>query len=55
MAEMVCEVSAVKWVDEFTVVMGAGRPVLRRKTAEKLNVLREGPENSPYRVESIGL
>ena len=55
MAEVVCEVSVVKCVDEFTVNKGAGRPLLRRKTAEKLHMLREGADNSPYRVKSIGL
>lgn len=47
-AEVVFEVSSVKCVDEFTVVKGAGRPLLRRKTTEELKVLREGPFFTVY-------
>ena len=34
-------------MDEFTVIKGTGRPLLGRKTAEKLNLLGVGPENVP--------
>ena len=44
MAEVVCEGNEAECVDEFTVIKGTGRPLLGRKTAEKLNVLRVGPE-----------
>ena len=47
MAEVVCELAGVKCVDECTVIRATGRPWLGRKTAEKLNVLRVGPENVP--------
>ena len=46
-AEVVCEDNGAECVDEFTVIKGTGRPLLGRKTAEKLNVLRVGPENIP--------
>ena len=39
--------NGVKCVDEFTVIKGTGGPLLGRKSAEKLNVLRVGPENVP--------
>ena len=46
--EVVCEINGVKCVDdEFTVIKGTGRPLLGRKTAEKLNLLRVGRENVP--------
>ena len=47
MAEEVCEDNGAECVDEFTVVKGTGRPLLGKKTAEKLKVLRVGPENVP--------
>ena len=31
-------------MDEFTVVKGPGRPLLGKNTAEKLGVLRVGPD-----------
>ena len=45
MAELVCEDNGAECVDEFTVIKGTGRPLLGRKTAEKLNMLHVGPEN----------
>ena len=42
--------------DEFTVVEGRGKALLGKDTAEKLNVLRVGPPNSPqaYSITSEG-
>ena len=45
MAEVVCKDNGAECVDEFTVIKGTGRPLLGWKTAEKLDVLRVGPEN----------
>ena len=42
--EIVCEANGETCVDEFTVIKGDGRPLLGRKTAEKLDVLRVRPE-----------
>jgi transposase InsO family protein len=44
-AEIVCEASGEKSVDEFTVIKGAGKPLLGKSTAEKLKVLHVGPLN----------
>ena len=43
-------------MDEFTVVEGRGKAQLGKGTAEKLNVLRVGPPNSPqaYSITSGG-
>ncbi|PFX23104.1 Uncharacterized protein K02A2.6 [Stylophora pistillata] len=41
------EESGEKCVDEFTVVEGRGKALLGKDAAEKLNVLRVGPPNSP--------
>ena len=38
MAEVVCEDNGAECVDEFTVIRGTGRPLLGRKTSEKLKV-----------------
>ena len=46
-ADMVYEANVVECVDKFTVIKGTGRPLLGRKTAEKLNVLGVGPESVP--------
>ena len=46
-AEVVCEDNRAGCVYEFTVIKGTGRPLLGKKTAEKLNVLYLGPENVP--------
>ena len=43
-SEIVCEISGNSCLDEFTVVKGSGRPVLGKNTAEKLGVLRVGPD-----------
>lgn len=45
MAGVVCEDNGAECVDEFRVIKGTARALLGRKTAEKLNVLRVGPEN----------
>ena len=42
--EIVCEISGNSCVNEFTVVKGPGRSLLRKNTAEKLGVLRVGPD-----------
>ena len=42
-AEIACEASRERCVDEFTVIKSTGRPLLGRSTAEKLKVLRVGP------------
>ena len=42
--EIACEANGETCVDEFTVIKGDGRPLLGRKTAEQLDVLRVGPE-----------
>ena len=44
MSEIVCEISGISCVDEFTVVKGQGRPLLAKNTAEKLGILRVGPD-----------
>ena len=44
MSEIVCEISGNSCVDEFTVDKGPGRPLLGKNTAEKLGVLRVGPD-----------
>ena len=43
-------------MDEFTVVEGRGKALLGKDTAEKLNVLRVRPPNSPqeYSITSEG-
>ena len=46
-AEVVYEDNGAEYVDDFTVIKGTGRPLLGKRTAEKLNVLRVGPENVP--------
>ena len=46
-SEIHCEESGEKCVDEFTVVESRGKALLVKDTAEKLNVLRVGPPNSP--------
>ena len=43
-SEIVCEISGNSCVNEFTVVKGPGRPLLGKNTAEKLGVLRVGPD-----------
>ena len=55
-SEIHCEESGEKRVDEFTVVEGRGKAQLGKGTAEKLNVLRVGPPNSPqaYSITSGG-
>ena len=47
MAEVLCADNGAECVDEFTIMKGTGGALLGRKTAEKLNVLRVGPENVP--------
>ena len=44
MFEIVCEISGASCVGEFTVVKGSGRLLLGKNTAEKLGVLRVGPD-----------
>ncbi|KAK2554123.1 hypothetical protein P5673_024475 [Acropora cervicornis] len=44
------EASGVRCVAEFTVVKSHGRALLGKDTAEKLNVLRVGPPNSPQKL-----
>ncbi|PFX12858.1 Retrovirus-related Pol polyprotein, partial [Stylophora pistillata] len=46
-SEIHCKEPGEKCVDEFTVVEGRGKALLGKDTAEKLNVLRVGPPNSP--------
>ena len=55
-SEVYCEASGERCVAEFTVVESHGRALLGRDTAEKLNVLRVGPPNSPqaYSITSEG-
>ena len=55
-SEIHCDESGEKCVDEFTVVEGRGKALLRKDTAEKLKVLRVGPPNSPqaYSITSEG-
>ena len=43
-SEIVCEISGNSCVDKFTVVKGPGRPLLGNNTAEKLGMLRVGPD-----------
>ena len=43
-SEIVCEISGNNCVDRFTVVKGPGRPLLGKNTAEKLGMLRVGPD-----------
>ena len=50
-SEIVCEVSGKNCVDKFTVVKGPGRPLLGKSTAEKLGVLRVGPDVCSLTVE----
>ena len=42
-AEIVCKASGEKSIEEFTVIKGAGKPLLGKSTAEKLKVLPVGP------------
>ena len=42
--EIVCKANGEMYVDEFTVIKGDGRPLLGKRTAEQLDVLRVGPE-----------
>lgn len=42
--EIVCEANGETCVDEFIVIKGDGRPLLGKRTAEQLDVLRVGPE-----------
>jgi len=42
--DIVCEANGETCVDEFTVIKGDGRPLLGKRTAEQLDVLRVGPE-----------
>ena len=42
--DCVCEANGDTCVDEFTVIKGDGRPLLGKRTAEQLDVLRVGPE-----------
>ena len=51
MSEIVCEISGNSCVDEFTVVKGPGRSLLGKNTAEKLGVLRVGPDVCLLTVE----
>ena len=44
LSEIVCKISGNSCVDEFTVVKGPGRSLLRKNTAKKLGVLRVGPD-----------
>ena len=55
-SEIHCEESGEEGVDEFTVVEGRGKALLGKDTAEKLNVLKVGPLNSPqaYSITSEG-
>ena len=50
-SEIVCEISCNSCVDEFTVVKGPGRSLLGKNTAEKLGVLRVGPDVCSLTVE----
>ena len=50
-SEIVCEISGNSCVDEFTVVKGPGRSLLGKNTAEKLGVLRVGPDVCSLTVE----
>ncbi|PFX14143.1 Uncharacterized protein K02A2.6 [Stylophora pistillata] len=43
-SEIVCEISGISCVDDFAVVKGPGRPLLGKSTAERLGVLRVGPD-----------
>ena len=52
-SEIHCEESGEKCVDEFTVVEGRGKALLGKGTAEKLNVLRVGPPNSPCKKKCV--
>jgi hypothetical protein len=42
-AEILCKASGEKSIEEFTVIKGAGKPLLGKSTAEKLKVLPVGP------------
>ena len=50
-SQIVCETSGNSCVDEFTVVKGPGRSLLGKNTAEKLGVLRVGPDVCSLTVE----
>ena len=50
-SEIVCKISGNSCVDEFTVVKGPGRSLLGKNTAEKLGVLRVGPDVCSLTVE----
>ena len=45
--DIYCNDSGVHCVEEFTVIEGSGKALLGKETAEKLNVLRVGPPDSP--------
>ena len=51
-ADIVCEESGERCTAEFTVIKGTGRPLLGRKTAEMLSVLRVSPTQES-RVHSV--
>ena len=51
LSEIVCKISGNSCVDEFTVVKGPGRSLLRKNTAKKLGVLRVGPDACSLTVE----
>ena len=55
-SEIPREQSGEKCVDEFNVVEGRGKALLGKGIAEKLNVLRVGPPNSPqaYSITNEG-
>ena len=50
-SEIVCKISGNKCVDEFTVVKGPGSSLFGKNTAEKLGVLRVGPDVCSLTVE----
>ncbi|XP_028404164.1 uncharacterized protein K02A2.6-like [Dendronephthya gigantea] len=52
-AEIVCEANSERCVDDFTVIKENGRPILGKKTAEQLKVLRVGPEEIIRTVNTV--
>lgn len=46
-AETACENTLEECADEFTVIKGTVKPLLRRSTVDNLNVLRVGPVGEP--------
>ena len=51
--DIYCNDSVVHCVDEFTVIEGSGKVLLGKETAEKLNVLRVGPPDSPQVYSTV--